>query len=39
VTEALQWETKAVRLSGGKDKDINDAFAKMKAGKPTWPTD
>jgi hypothetical protein len=34
--EAIEWEEKAARLSQGRDKDIADHLAKMKAGRPTW---
>ena len=39
VPEALQYEKRAVELSGGQNNDINAVFDKMKAGKATWPTD
>jgi len=38
VPEALQYEKRAVELSGGKDDAINVDYEKMQAGKPTWPT-
>lgn len=36
--EALEWEEKAVGLSQGRDKEIVDHLAKMRAGQPTWAT-
>ncbi|THU34738.1 DUF255 domain-containing protein [Niastella caeni] len=35
VEEALKWEEKALRMAPT-DKDIEEAFAKMKKGKKTW---
>ena len=34
--DALEWEEKALRLSGGQDADITEHLKKMKAGEPTW---
>jgi tetratricopeptide (TPR) repeat protein len=35
--EAIEWEEKAVRLSAGRDREITDHLAAMKAGQATWP--
>jgi len=35
--EAIEWEEKAVRLSVGRDREITDHLAAMKAGQATWP--
>jgi glycosyl hydrolase family 2 len=37
VREALEWETKAVALSEGRDAEFEDHLKKMQAGQPMWP--
>lgn len=34
--EALEWQEKAVQLSGGRDGEIAEHLEKMRAGQPTW---
>jgi tetratricopeptide (TPR) repeat protein len=38
VAEALQYEKRAVELSGGHSDDINRNYHYMETGKPTWAT-